>query len=411
MNWFYRLLARGESAAVEAEGKVEHSPFDTPVVYNGYLASAAERDTSCKGTVRVQLERAVGCEDARAEVKLELAGHHAWSMSGVFKMNASGRGGVISFEEKKSLRLELEIEDEEMKGKFLYKPFGTAKVARGYFIMGARDVFESGKEEDRVRGEACFRRWKGNVLLAWKSDPYVDKEEGEKLPRFAGWNSYSIVMGARGRVQVSGTRVDGKKMETSADIICMKGGACVVPVVINKAEGAHSFLLVVTETEELAVKGLKDVHVGWGERLQASAIQFELEEGYPLWNQLGDGFSYTEYLPMHFEVRIDTAGKWVLPKAGKVGLNQYGQVSHRKLGENPAALLLDYNAADGTFKGTFNAYVNKHGWPKPFGVQVNGVILGKTGYGTASVKGFGSVPVILHVQATKSPQARQISRE
>lgn len=398
MNWFYRLLAREKSAAVEAEGKVEHSPFDTPCVYNGYLASAAEKETSCKGVVRVRLERVVGREDVRAEVKLELAGHHAWSMSGVFKMNESGRGGIISFEEKKSLRLELEIEGEEMKGKFLYKPFGTAKVARGYFIMGARDVFESGKEEDRVRREAWIEQWKGNVLLAWKSDPYVNKDEEEKLPRFAGWNSYSLVMGASGRVQVSGTRVDGKKMEVCANVICLKDGTCVVPVVINKADVAHSFLLVVSGAGELAVKGLKNVRVGWGERLEASAIQFELEEGYPLWNQLGDGFSYTEYLPTQVEVRIDTAGKWVLPKAGKVGLNQYGQVSHRKLGDNPAALSLDYNAAEGTFKGTFNAYVNKRGWPKPFLVQVNGVMLGKTGYGTASVKGVGSVPVVLQAE-------------
>ena len=398
MNWFYRLLAREKSAAVEAEGKVEHLPFDTPCVYNGYLASAAEKETSCKGVVRVRLERVVGREDVRAEVKLELAGHHAWSMSGVYKMNKSGRGGIISFEEKKSLRLELEIEGEEMKGKFLYKPFGTAKVARGYFIMGAHDVFESGNEEDRVRREAWIEQWKGNVLLAWKSDPYVNKDEEEKLPRFAGWNSYSLVMGASGRVQVSGTRVDGKKMEGCANVICLKDGTCVVPVVINKADVAHSFLLVVSGAGELAVKGLKNVHVGWGERLEASVIQFGLEEGYPLWNQLGDGFSYTEYLPTQVEVRIDTAGKWVLPKAGKVGLNQYGQVSHRKLGDNPAALSLDYNAAEGTFKGTFNAYVNKRGWPKPFLVQVNGVMLGKTGYGTASVKGVGSVPVVLQAE-------------
>ncbi len=399
MNWFYRLLAREKSAAVEGEEKVESSPFDAPVVYAGYLASAAEKDTSCEGVVRVRLERASGREDIRAEVRLELAGHHAWLMSGVFKMNESGRGGVISFEERKSLRLELEIDEEEMKGKFLYKPFGAAKVPRGYFIMGARDVFESGKEEDRMRCEACLKRWKGPVLLAWKSDPYANKDEEEELPRFAGWNSYSILLDGNGRAHVSGTRVDGKKMESSVNIICMKGGACVVPVVINKTEKAHAFLLVLSEMGELMVKGLKDVRVGWGgKKLQASVIHFSLEEGYPLWDQLGDGFSYAEYLPMRYEVQIDETGKWALPRSGKVGLNQYGQINLRKLGDNPAGLALEYNLAEGLFKGVFNAYVNKRGWPKPFLVQVNGVMLGKKGYGTASVKGVGSVPVVLQAE-------------
>ena len=86
--------------------------------------------------------------------------------------------------------------------------------------------------------------------------------------------------------------------------------------------------------------------------------------------------------------------KWALPKAGKVVYAKgTTTVDEAKAGENPSALKLTYKAKDGTFKGSFKAYADVNGKPKATSVSVSGVLVDGVGYGTATVKKVGSVPV------------------
>jgi hypothetical protein len=70
-------------------------------------------------------------------------------------------------------------------------------------------------------------------------------------------------------------------------------------------------------------------------------------------------------------------------------------VDSSKAGENPSGLKLTYKAKDGTFKGSFKVYCDVGGKLKATSVTVTGVQIGSKGYGTATIKGQGSVPVTI----------------
>ena len=84
--------------------------------------------------------------------------------------------------------------------------------------------------------------------------------------------------------------------------------------------------------------------------------------------------------------------KWTLPKAGKV-VYKDGSVDESKLGENPCGLKLTYKAKDGSFKGSFKVYADNGGKLKATTVNVADIVVGGVGYGTATIKKVGSVPI------------------
>lgn len=99
------------------------------------------------------------------------------------------------------------------------------------------------------------------------------------------------------------------------------------------------------------------------------------------------------------DVQVSQKGagaKWEVPKAGKVAYQRdTTEVDPAKAGENPSGLKLTYKAKDGTFKGSFKVYSDMGGKLKATSVSVTGVQIGSKGYGTATVKGLGSVPVAI----------------
>ena len=70
-----------------------------------------------------------------------------------------------------------------------------------------------------------------------------------------------------------------------------------------------------------------------------------------------------------------------------------GTIGSSKLGENPSALKLTYKAKDGSFKGSFKVYADNGGNLKATTVNVAGIVVGGVGYGTATIKKVGSVPI------------------
>jgi hypothetical protein len=109
---------------------------------------------------------------------------------------------------------------------------------------------------------------------------------------------------------------------------------------------------------------------------------------------LGDD-TYADYLPDGIEITTKKT-KWVLPKAGKVVYSKKaGGIDESKLGENPSGLKLTFKSKDGTFKGSFKAYVDKKGKPKATTVSVSGFVVDGVGYGIATIKKVGSVPITI----------------
>ena len=115
---------------------------------------------------------------------------------------------------------------------------------------------------------------------------------------------------------------------------------------------------------------------------------------------LGDD-TYAEYLPDG--IPVTTKGtKWSLPKAGKVVYNRKtGGIDESKLGENPSGLKLNFKSKNGTFTGSFKAYVVKNGKPKATAVSVSGFVVEGKGYGIATIKKIGSVAVTIEDASIK----------
>ena len=381
-------------------GGVDPYLFDSPQVFNGYLAMANETGAEFKGTIQVKfesvdLDRKQGSVAAKAKAVIEVAGRKKVELEGRLEVDASGNFGSVVFMSKKGMCLVLDITNDRMDGELICKNWGTMKVMENYTIIGARDLFESADVGDHMRLATYLKKWETPIVLAWKSDPYAKKGAAESS-RYAGWNVYSVVVGARGKVKVRGHSVEGVRSEQVAQLIVAGDGTCYVPIVVNEKGTAHAFNLVLPEEGAAHVWGPVEAKVAVAKRgAMGESIVFSIDEGYPLWNQLEGGFAYTEYLPMEMEIFHDGEGVWGHPDSGKVVLNNLGLINKKKLGANPSGLSVAYTGADGTFKGTFKVYVNKNGWPKAVPVQVYGVMVNGVGYGTATVKDVGSVPITI----------------
>ena len=107
---------------------------------------------------------------------------------------------------------------------------------------------------------------------------------------------------------------------------------------------------------------------------------------------MGDGV-YEKYLPEGVAITVN-GSKWVLPKAGKVSMKK-GGIDESKAGSNPAGLKLSYKAKDGSFSGSFKVYANVNGKLKATSVSVSGFVVNGKGYGTATIKKVGSVPIMI----------------
>jgi len=124
----------------------------------------------------------------------------------------------------------------------------------------------------------------------------------------------------------------------------------------------------------------------------ASGSAFYVLADDSFWDKI-TGEVYTKYLPDGVPV-TQKGTKWTLPKAGKITMKK-GEIDESKKGDNPSGLKLVYKAKDGSFKGSFKVYAKVNGKLKTTTVNVTGVMVGATGYGTATIKKVGSVDVMI----------------
>jgi len=240
-----------------------------------------------------------------------------------------------------------------------------------YTIDGSRNFFSSKDKSEQGAANDLLTKWLGPVNVVWDG------------------GSASVSIAKKGKAKVSVTLANGTKATANAQVLVGEKMLCVPVVVTKKANLAFALWLPLGDGRAI-VEGLGDGAIAGRPGTLAANAAFHVSKTAALWSSIA-GTVLADYIPDGVRVS-SSGGKWVLPKAGKV-VYKDGAVDKSKLGENPSALKLTYKAKDGSFKGSFKVYAVDGGKAKATTVNVTGVMVNGVGYGTATIKGKGSVAV------------------
>ena len=338
------------------------APSTAASEYNGYLYD--EKSGAVKGTIQVKVGKAKldkKTQSLTAAVKATVViGATKKSLKGADKGKA-----VLSSDGPTELELVGgEVCEVVLGAEGLSGSYGS------YLIDGARNFFSSKDKGEQGAANDVLSKWLGPVSVVWNG------------------GSVNVSIAKKGKAKVKGTLANGTKV--SAKSVFLVGEEwCAVPVAAPKAKLTFTLWLS-RDGHTAVVEGLGDGAIAGKPRALKSSAKFQVGKTAALWTSIS-GTVLTDYIPDGFRV-ASNGGKWVLPKAGKV-VYKDGAVDGAKLGENPSALKLSYKAKDGSFKGSFKVYAVIGGKLKATTVNVTGVVINGVGYGTATIKKVGSVPV------------------
>ena len=331
--------------------------------YDGYLYKGEELAGTI--TVKVGKPSKAGLSSVKATVIL--------ANGSKVTLTTAGKGTAMSKDAPTTVTLtggaacEVTLGSDGMKG--TYGEYG---------IDGARNVFVSKDPQDRPVAGAALSAWYGAVNVAWSGA--------------SGWNALSVSIANKGKASVSGSLADGTKVTAKGQVIVGEEWCCVPVLVTRKANLAFLLWLPLDGSATPGTLGLgEDVKVGRPGLLKGEQPAFRVDSATfnTMW-----GKSALPYLPDG--VTVKGGQQWGLPKAGKVTyVRGSTTVDAAKLQSNPAALKLKFKSKDGTFGGSFKAYVDVNGKLKATTVTVSGVLVNGAGYGTATIKRVGSVPVTI----------------
>ena len=328
--------------------------------YDGYLYKGEELAGTI--TVKVGKPNKAGLSSVKATVVLA---------GGKVTLKTAGKGTAMSKDAPTTVTLtggaacEVTLGSDGMKG--TYGEYG---------IDGARNVFVSKDAQDRSVAEKALSAWRGTVNVAWQGAN--------------GWNGLSVSIANKGKASVSGSLADGTKVTAKGQVIVGEEWCCVPVLVTRKANLAFLLWLPLDGNAKPGTLGLGEgVKVDKPGLLKGEQSAFHIDSTAftAMW-----GKSALPYLPDG--VTVKGGQQWGLPKAGKVTYERGSTtVDAAKLQDNPAALKLKFKSKNGTFSGSFKAYVDVNGKLKATTVAVSGVLVNGVGYGTATIKKVGSVPV------------------
>lgn len=346
----------------EKEDVVDAVPYDAASVYNGYLYNG----NVFVGTIQVKVgkpNKNTGLANVKATIVLA-DGKKTLKAAGNGKVQISTTG-VTTVSLVGGASCEVTLGTNGMVGKY-----------GDYDVNGARDTFSSKDAADKAVSAKTLADWQGAMNVAW-----LDEH---------GWNGISVSIANKGKANVSGSLAAGTKVSAKAQLSVGENWCC-VPVLVTKKTKLAFMLWLPRNGQDAGspgVVGIDGAIAGKPGSLKAGAA-FRI--GVPAFEAMW-GRQALPYLPNG--VAVEGGAKWTLPKAGKVAYARgTTEVDATKLLDNPSALKLNYKAKDGTFKGSFKAYAEESGKPKATTVNVVGVLVDGIGYGTATVKKVGSVPV------------------
>lgn len=372
----------------------------TAATFEGLLMSEGK----VAGTISVKTQKgayssAAGGTNSAFTAAMQVLGVKKTSLKGV--VEADGTASVEN--EKNGLALELEFTQ--------FGFSGTYSTEDGdYEIVGARDRYSAGSDAAKNLVRVALANAKGT----WSVALPVESADGDGAALAQGYAGLSVTIGAKGKSRVAGTMPDGTRVAVSSTLIAGDGCAClpvVVPLYAGKS-GGFAFALWFTwaadgSESQMSVAGLS----AW-DATTSKAAPFEATFGEPIvgavssgamtgtktfvmdnfFDELGaeDGFS-----PNGTEIEI-SGTRWKVPRADGVRFSKddgWYVADDREYG-NPAGLKLTYSAKAGTFKGSFKVFAETdEGRSKKYTATVTGVVVGGEGYGTATIKKVGSVPM------------------
>ena len=250
-----------------------------------------------------------------------------------------------------------------------------------YNVQGARNIFKAKDAAAKARAATLV---KGSWPIAFKT-----ADNGGSA--FAnGYSTFSATVGNGGKVKVTGTLGDGSKVNVSAQAIVGEGGKAIVPVADKK--GAYSFLLEFVGGQLTKVSGVS-LWKSTNRQAQFTASWDAAAEFSPA---AGTG-SVTDIMYLQiggFDPAVGIGGKAVTISPADDAILKSG---NRWTGTKGVSdLAVTFRPQDGTFKGSFNFYVNEGGAkPRKIKATVSGVVIGGVPYGTAVIRGVGSFPIKL----------------
>ena len=370
--------------------------------FDGMLVS----DNAVAGTIQVKTKkgRYVAADkgsNSTFSATMQVLGSKKTTLSGT-----SGADGTASAEnEKKKLSLELAFTQFGMTGSY-----STGNAS--YDIIAARDRYSATSDSAKAVVRAALANAKAN----WNIVLPTDSADGDGADFANGYSVLSAAIRDKGKANVSGIMADGTKVAVSSKLL-VGDSCCCLPVVIPLypgKSGGFAFALWFTWPEDasernVSISGLS----GWNAE-RRSGGGFIAAFGEPVVSKAG-GVSFPEALTFHMEEFFEngddafspdgmeikvSSSQWKLSKADTVKFSK-DEGWHTPDGKgygNPAGLKLSYSAATGEFKGSFKVYsVTESGKSKKSTATVNGVVVsaddGVVGYGTATVKKVGSLPV------------------
>ena len=355
-------------------------PAIAATVYDGYLYDAAG---NVKGTIQVKVGKP-NKKTGLAAVKATVIGTDGTKKT--LKAAEKGKAKIAGDGPTKVSLLGGDACEVTLGAKGMSGTYGS------FAIDGSLNVFTSKDASDKAVAAGVLGKWQGVVNVAWRADA-----TGRLAEDGSPYQTLSVTIAAKGKAKVTGMLADGAKVSAKGQLIVGEEWCC-VPVVCAKKGVSLRFAVWLPSDGAAAgtaaphtavVVGLgADVEVGKPGALKGGAA-FRIDAA-ALGSALGK--AVLPYLPDG--VSVTGGEKWTLPKAGKVVYAKgTTTVDVAKAGENPSGLKLTYKAKDGTFKGSFKVYADVGGKPKATTVKVTGVLVGGVGYGAATVKKFGGVPV------------------
>lgn len=383
----------------------EETSLSRAAVYSGYLyLETGSNDCQVVGTVSLKLskgryDRTEETMVASVSASVRLFGSAA---TRTFKglVDDAGTGTLVATKDAED-ELEITLTENNLSGSY-----------GEFLVAGARDRTASSKTLDKQFVAASLARWGGTWTVA------LQASEAEGAGAACAENCYSVLtakVGAKGKTKVTGTLSDGTKVSLSAQMIFGDGCACVpvlAPLYARKAGGFALLLWFSTDEEApLSVWGVTDWDAAASKTPFTATLEcvaagrsdgFVGEAAFTLGGVFDiDGLEIDEaLLPENVPVAASKA-KWSLPRPDTVTFNREdaGYEITRDNG-NPAGLKLAYASSTGAFKGTFTLYaVNEAEKSRKVKATVAGGVVGAVGYGSAFVKGVGSVPVMVTPEA------------
>ncbi len=327
--------------------------FSAAATIDGYLTDAGGK---MAGTIQVKAGKADKAGQSKMTANVMINGQaKKWSFKGV--MAADGSASLSCAGQP---ALNLAFDEKGMSGKL-----------GGRDVVGVRNLFASKVKTEVNEANAALKTLLGTLNVA---------SDGTFL---------TVTIAAKGKVKVTGM-IGEKKVSTTSQLL-LGETQHVIPVLVTKPTMLAFLVNMAPNGSVISVEGLKTCKAGKVVGLRSNA-KFHVDTSAELWKSL-QGNVITGVLPDGQPVPV-SGSKWILDKAGKVVYKKgTTDLDDTKFGKNPSALKLTYKAKDGTFKGAFKVYCEVKGRLKATTVNVTGVLIGDRGYGSASIKKVGSVPI------------------